>query len=608
MINLLRISRSSSVITADVFEKNFKACLQSRVNFNQTQLDLWLPSIFGPKNDLHDWDTCCKNFARVTRDISFFSPNWEMIQLIPLLLQLRNQSGSRARLLLIAHSPAGYVQEWLQLRAVMVPGDVIVAPSRNAREIICYLCPDLEPFVKVIPHPIRPMPRSEKNTNSKKDTLQLMSLGRLSPHKLIHRQIEAVHIIKERGFKIHLNVVGPLKEPNSDQYHPYALSLMAKIKRLGLEENVCLKGAVYDESEKAALISGAQMMLNLSVTIEESFGKSPAEALGQGVPVIVTQWDGLPETIGEAGGLVPVSVDKGYNADISVDILADTILGLAKDPPSVDLCLRQGDTFSPHSIGERYLAILKKNLGQQDPTNWPDPMENPNLPLAPRDGILNSSAPLLVYSLADTFQLQWKHRRDMLGFFSEGSMFPNDEFYLRSLAVTCAQHYIALCMTGKTDRMPPKVPRKGNHQVDSDLAGTMTERLSRALTLEQADPLSKIITIQFLRATGLLDKDLFSSEKLDCIEDCGGKKFVLLEMLLFEKRYEQAIKIAEEDLDPDQVTEIDFLKIRQLGRICRISGNPQISLPWMALWLKKIPRSLSFRVSLARLLPDRFEI
>ncbi len=87
--------------------------------------------------------------------------------------------------------------------------------------------------------------------------------------------------------------------------------------------------------------------VNLSVTIEESFGKAPIEALGSGIPVLATRWDGLPETVGECGVLLPSSARPGVSADIAAESVADGLQRLLDGPPSAAACRRQAGRFAP---------------------------------------------------------------------------------------------------------------------------------------------------------------------------------------------------------------------------------------------------------------------
>ena len=95
---------------------------------------------------------------------------------VPQLLHLRNESRAPIRLLFIAHAPGAYPLEWALLGPLLRRGDRIVAPSQSARDVIAFMSPRLLPHVRVIPHPIRPLPY--QRTTQPAD---LVSLTRVHP-------------------------------------------------------------------------------------------------------------------------------------------------------------------------------------------------------------------------------------------------------------------------------------------------------------------------------------------------------------------------------------------------------------------------------------------
>lgn len=80
-----------------------------------------------------------------------------------------------------------------------------------------------------------------------------------------------------------------------------------------------------DEDDVAAVLSGAAVFCLPSVM--EGFGLTALEAMSCGVPVVVSDRGSLPEVVGDAGVVVPPTVDAV--AEALVDVLGDRTLASA---------------------------------------------------------------------------------------------------------------------------------------------------------------------------------------------------------------------------------------------------------------------------------------
>src|ERR1051325_840296 len=356
MIKILRPTRSAELISARVFDELFARNLASDVDVKSADLLPWFDEVLGPVISPRSLLDASRQFNIATEDFDFFCPGFECISLTPLLLSLRNTSKSRIRLLLIAHAPGAYLLEWALIRPLLVPGDLIIAPSASAASLIDFLCPELNAHVRVIPHPMHALPHEASETRD-----CVVSLGRITPGKLLHRQIEAMGVLRSRGFKLGMEIAGALNDSPSSTPRVYARSLMVKIRRLHLEEDVKLVGEISEEPEKARFLCRARLLINLSVTIEESFGKSVVEALGLGIPVLATHWDGLPETVGDGGQLLRVS-DVGLGVDVPAEQIADAIEQMLAAPPAPEVCREQASRFSPERVSRLYRAALEEAM------------------------------------------------------------------------------------------------------------------------------------------------------------------------------------------------------------------------------------------------------
>lgn len=321
--------------TADVFERYFMSMLERVSSVRTIALD---DPALGDAID----------------DADFLCPDVTAIPWTALLLATRNADGSRGRLLFVAHAPGAYPLEVATVAPLLRSGDRIVAPSRSARGILTYMDPRLEPHVRVVPHPVPRLPAREPSRRT--EVPGLLYMGRLHPDKLIHRLIDAVAVLNDRETACSLDIVGDAGPATVT----YPLALRARIRRLGLGKLVRLLGPIDNDRERGTLLAGASALVNLSVTVEESFGKSVAEALRLGVPAVVTRWDGLPELLGEDGGrTVPVRErNDGTGMDVRPEAVAEAIADVLRNPSKSTGPTELGDVASVREVSARYAELL----------------------------------------------------------------------------------------------------------------------------------------------------------------------------------------------------------------------------------------------------------
>lgn len=101
---------------------------------------------------------------------------------------------------------------------------------------------------------------------------------------------------------------------------PEQKKLVKQISKLGLEDRIEMRGYVSDE-EKAHLMDSCRFFVMPSEF--ESLGLAAIELMSHGRPIICSDADGLPETVGDAGVVVPKKDSKA---------LAEAINALLADP------------------------------------------------------------------------------------------------------------------------------------------------------------------------------------------------------------------------------------------------------------------------------------
>lgn len=111
-----------------------------------------------------------------------------------------------------------------------------------------------------------------------------------------------------------------------------------------------------DEARKAQLLQAADVFLSLSDNLQETFGLTVVEALGAGLPVVASDWDGYRSLVeeGRSGFLVPTK-------SLPPDPLWEAALALRSDP-LVHLFSAQTTAVDLDVAGER-LGVLAGDAG-----------------------------------------------------------------------------------------------------------------------------------------------------------------------------------------------------------------------------------------------------
>ena len=424
-VRLLRFGAAGdALLSARVFEEGFRACFQGRAEVEQVDVQPLVESL--ERVSLAP----CLVSALQQEAASFpylepgmvLSPDYQAHGLVPLLVTLRNLSGSEASVCVIAHSPALYPLEWALLSRLLGPRDLIIAPSRAAASVISAMSASLAPRIRVVPHPLDPSLLAALEQPSASPRAGLLSLSRLVPGKLIHRQIDALALLHSRGLRLRLRIAGSTLAADG---HPsvYVNGLRSRAARLGVADYVEFLGQVREPRAKARLLQEAQILLCPSCTFEESFGKAVIEAKAAGTAVVSTRWNGLPETVGAGGLCAPMSQEPATGGwDVSPEALADAVMS-ALQQPSLGQAGRREVLASSHPdrVGERYLSALREASaaplhldsggGQGDAL---EPFSQTELPVLPAGGLLARVAPLPWLSWRQLFQLSLPHQSRLL--------------------------------------------------------------------------------------------------------------------------------------------------------------------------------------------------
>jgi glycosyltransferase involved in cell wall biosynthesis len=593
-LKILRPARKAELISAAVFDSLFKNHLGNIFDIHIKPLVPWCTGVLGPVDSPYSYEEAAASFFNETKDFDFFCPGYECIPLTPLFMAFRNSSKANIRLLFIAHAPGVYGLEWALLRPLLLPGDVIVAPSWSGKETIEFLCPELSPFIEVIHHPMPLLPSMPRSNAAAADGSRIVSIGNIHEKKLIHRQIEAVAILRKQGYnRLTMDIAGPTTQPRSTEPLPYVRALQAKIRRLKLAGQVKLVGPVYGEQAKARFLAGAKMLVYLSVSTEEAYPKSSIEALGLGIPVVGSRWNGFRETVGKAGILVPVhSIGSGH-VDVDARDVAEAIKSILAGPPSVGTCLAQARKFTPGPIKKRYARILQAALKDHPSREITvDTYREAQHRAAPSRGLLAKTAALKPFlwreiltsylEYAAIMRKRWQG--DKVGKKCRAERL--HEMVLLS-SQKAVQNFLAKLPFAEWLKTTGPVANKRTKKKPGDFLA----RIGEAVWAE-ATQASKEICLAILQEENR--PDLFEQGVSD-LERSGDRSpslcYLQINRELMKGNPSKAFEFFNEVHDLDEMREHQGVHLRQLARICREWQKPVLALPWLRKWLEQFPDS-----------------
>ncbi|HEX6292835.1 MAG TPA: glycosyltransferase family 4 protein [Herpetosiphonaceae bacterium] len=416
-LHLLRLTDTSGAfVSGDVFEQAFAASLRhigvavTRNNHEEFWSAAQSRLVDSPAPLPERLSADVALFERAFGAYDVICPDYRYLFFAPLLMALRNQARSPVAFCLIAHSPGLYALEWALLAPLLSERDVIIAPSEFARDAIQALNGDLAPYIRVAPHPaalegaLAPH-QAPPSSDGRRRPVSLLSLSRIIPTKLIHRQIDALALLRQWGYtQIKLRIAGELCDPTTQEHTPYASVLIARVRRLGLEAHVEFLGTIRDTRQKIALLQASDILLNLSTTLEESFGKALVEALSVGTPALVTRWDGLVEIVGACGGCVDVQSSAATGVlDMDAAALARQVLALLDGSFALGDCRERLQAMYPASAGRRYREVLAAALDREAIVPDAAALLVAARRAAPETGILSRTAPLTVMTWTELF-------------------------------------------------------------------------------------------------------------------------------------------------------------------------------------------------------------
>ena len=592
MTTILRLSKPSRLISAAVFETLFERHHAGWFNCVRRSHVDWFDQVLGPASTPFPSENLPERFKKATRGRDFICPGFQATHLIPLLLHLRNRAGAYVRLLFITHSPGAFAYVFGLLPALLRPGDLIVAPSRHSARVITALVPCLAPWVHPVHHPIAPLPGCAPA--AKKRPVRIVTLGRIVPDKLIHRQVEALALlVKDYDRDAEMIVAGETRNLDTGAPSVYARSLQQKVERLGLADRVQFPGVIRGEEEKGRLLTSADLMLYLSRTLEEAFPKASVEALGAGIPVVASNWNGFPEIIGACGALVDLCETNTRSIDISPADVARAVDRCLKAPLSAIECRRRAELFSAARSETGYRALVREAM-QHDPAAEPVDPAHPAAPMSGYlgDGLLATLPFLANLTVKGAFTEYLAYARRLRRLWDDGTPLPgNDPGYNTDVLIQMA-------LKKRLEHMYAAIPYESGiiGSVGAPAAGLdglpVFERMA-ACAAWCADEAGVNACLGRLTAAGesvVLSGALAAARARGICNRTTAHAETWL--LLHQQQPEQAWRRFQAEFDRHIFQEHEWPMIRLSRRILCALGAADRALPLLGEWLDRYPDSL----------------
>lgn len=175
-------------------------------------------------------------------------------------------------------------------------------------------------------------------------------VGKVSPHKAPHDLVKMLAVYRRLyDPRARLRLVG---SPLGERYGP---ALAAFVADLGLTDAVTVTGSV-SASELEAYYRAADVFVCASD--HEGFCVPVVEAMGHGVPVVAYGTAALPETVGDAGLVLPDKSPLRFAAAVA-RVVDDEDLRTRL----VTSAARRVDGFSVERSTERFVQLVREAVG-----------------------------------------------------------------------------------------------------------------------------------------------------------------------------------------------------------------------------------------------------
>ncbi|MDN3384684.1 VpsD family glycosyltransferase [Pseudoalteromonas sp. APC 3358] len=193
---------------------------------------------------------------------------------------------------------------------------------------------------------------SERMSTVSTGTLKLTTCGLLTQRKGIHHIIKVMEILKNKGVKASLTIIGPITD------HVYFNKLKKMIKEAKFTDDILFKGKLETKDIKKLYLNSD---IGIFLSEEETFGLVPIEMLSTGLPTIASKTGVIEDFFSSKQTIKNLSI---VNYD-DYDGIAQIACGHAKfgKRPTSEDCVDVKDLFSKkvicESYNDYYIRIIK---------------------------------------------------------------------------------------------------------------------------------------------------------------------------------------------------------------------------------------------------------
>jgi glycosyltransferase involved in cell wall biosynthesis len=228
----------------------------------------------------------------------------------------------------------------------------LIAPSSAVRDAVVRERPSLSPRVRQIPCPIDTevfAPRPRVRGGSGRPTA--IYTGRIHSEKGLELLVEGVRLARERVFELHLRLVGPWQIEHGGEGGGYR----DRLRRSGAGF-VEVIGPIHEPALLAAELHKGEVFVYPSLAENgESFGVAPLEAMGTGLPTVVSDLPCFREYV-EPGVSGLVFDHRGSKAARHLASALVRVLGSPELASSLGrAAAERAAAFSYTRIAERFL-------------------------------------------------------------------------------------------------------------------------------------------------------------------------------------------------------------------------------------------------------------
>ena len=182
--------------------------------------------------------------------------------------------------------------------------------------------------VALVPHGIPDLPKAERDAERERrgvgDRTLLLTFGLLSPDKGIEVAIEAMaEVVEECPEALYLFAGQTHPHIVRNQGEAYRDGLKARIKELGLTDNVRLDDGYMDDEALGRLLAAADVYVTPYLKLEQITSGTLSFAVGNGLPTVSTPIWHAQELLAGGRGILVAPRDPGALADGIIRMLED---------------------------------------------------------------------------------------------------------------------------------------------------------------------------------------------------------------------------------------------------------------------------------------------